>query len=88
MRQLVVAVCVGAVASVGGLLTGVSQPGSWVAEVTGGSPRGYDIYIHDHYFIVKPAILLVNFIAFSMAAYLAVWLWRRRSGGLDGGAGA
>jgi len=58
-----------------------------VAEVTGSSARAYDIFIHDHYFIVKPAILLINFIAFSMVAYVVVWLWRRRSRGQQGGTG-
>ena len=88
MRRLIVAVSVGAVASLGGLLVGLSQPGSWVAEVTGRRARGYDIFIHDHYFIVKPAALLINFAVFAIVAYALVWLWRQRSRGQNGGAGA
>jgi len=87
MKRLIVAVCVGAAASLGGLLVGLSQPGSWVAEVTGRQARGYDIFVRDHYFIVRPAILLVNLVAFAIVAHAVMRLWRL-SRGQNGGAGA
>ena len=88
MRRVIVAVCVGAAASLAGLLVGLSQPGSWLAEVAGGPALGYDIFIHDHYFIVRPAVLLVNLVAFAVVAYAVMWLLRQRSRGQSGGAGA
>jgi hypothetical protein len=88
VRSLIVAVCVGSAAALGGLLVGLCQPGNWVAEATGRPARGFDIFIHDHYLIVKPAILLVNFVAYAILAYALVWLWRRRSRSQDRGAGA
>jgi hypothetical protein len=88
MRQLIVAACVGAAASLGGMLFGLSQPGSWLVDVAGRPARGYDIFIHDHYFIVRPAILMVNLVAFAIVTYAVLGLWRQLSRGRDGGAGA
>ena len=86
MRRLVVAVCVGAAASLCGLLVAVSQPGSWV--VVGKRPGGYDIFIHDRYFILQPAVLVINVVAFTIAAYALMQLRRLLSRGRAGGAGA
>ena len=88
MKRLIVAVCVGGAASLCGLLVGLSQPGSWVAEVAGMPARGYDIFIHDHYFIVRPEVLLVNLVIFAMVAYGLMRVWGQRSRGQQGGAGA
>ena len=88
MRRLIVAACVGAAASLGGMLIGLTQPGSWLVDVADGPARGHDIFILDHYFIVRPAILLVNLVAFAIVTYTALGLWRQQSRGQNGGAGA
>jgi hypothetical protein len=86
VRRLVFALCVGAAAALCGLLVGVSQPGSWV--VAGSRARAYDIFILDHYFIVRPAVIMVNLVAFAIAAYALMELGRLPSRGRNGGAGA
>jgi hypothetical protein len=85
MKRLIVAVCVGAAAALAGLLVGLNQPGSWLAELVGRPTRGYDIFIHDHYFIVRPAIVLINLVSFTFVASAVL---RQLSRGQNRGAGA
>ena len=90
MRKLIVAVSLGAALSTISLWSGGEQPGRWLAEAIGSSGRPYDVYIHDHYIVVKPIVVLLNFLCFTVVALGVVWLKRlhRSGGGEGGGAGA
>ena len=52
-----------------------------MAESFGGRQRAYDIFIHDHYMIVRPVALVLNVVVFSLVAYgivvFARALWSR-----------
>ena len=87
MRRLIAAGCVGVLACIGGLIIGQPHLRGWLVEVPGGSVA-YDVFIHDRYFIVNPAVLLVNFLSGVLLTYGALWLWRQLSRGRHGGAGA
>jgi hypothetical protein len=80
MRRLIAALGVGAVAAVGALRFGLDQPGRWLAGVGRRPAGGYDIFIHDHYLIINPTVLLINFVAFSAIVYsLTSLIWSERS---------
>ena len=68
-----------------GLLVGMNQPGTWVANLAGMQARGYDILVHDHYFIVRPEVLLVNFVIFAIVAYGLMRLRVQKRRGHKGG---
>lgn len=87
MKRFLFAVCVGAAASLGGFLVGVSQPGRSIADLLGKPAHGYDVFILDHYFIVRPAILMANLVAFAIVAYVVMTLWRRWTRGGGGAVG-
>jgi hypothetical protein len=83
MRRVGLAVGVGLVASMAALWSGEDRPGSWVAEGIGGT-HPYDVFIHDHYLIVRPVALLLNAVVFSVVVFgvlaFAQRLWSRRGG--------
>lgn len=87
MWRLICALCVGALAGLGALWVGVGQPGQWVADTFTPSSRGYDIFIHDHYFIVRPAVLVSDLFAYAAAA-LVIMRIARSAGRDEDGAGA
>ena len=84
MRKLIVASCAGALASLGALWIGADQPGHWLADTLRPSSRGYDIFIHDRYFIVRPTVLVINFVVYAAAARVIMWFARRSLSGRAG----
>lgn len=70
-RRLITALLAGAAATVAALLAGFDQPGRWVADRAGQPVSGYDIYIHDRYLILRPAVAWIDF-AVSVLATLAI----------------
>jgi len=87
MRKLTVALTAGALVSLGFLLLGFDQPGRWVAAVAGVPVRGYDIFIHDLYLIVRPTVLLINAVVFGLVT-LGIMTLGSRVAGRGGRAGA
>jgi hypothetical protein len=79
MRKLIVAAGGGLLASIGTMLIGSNAPGYWLRGLVGSAkhPTGLDLYVFDHYFVVDPALFLVNFITFVGVLYALVWLGSR-----------
>jgi hypothetical protein len=88
MRKLILALSAGAFVSVALLLLGVDQPGRWVAAVAGLPVPGYDIFMHDLYLIVRPAVLLINSVVFGLVALAIMMLGSSVASGRGEGAGA
>lgn len=68
MRKPIFAAAAGALASLGALWVGADQPGHWLVDIVMPSSRGYDVFIHDHYLIFKPAVLGINCLVYAAAA--------------------
>jgi hypothetical protein len=71
LRKLTVAAAGGMLASFGSMLLAGNQPTYWLRALIAPSnrPTGFDVSVHDRYFIVDPALLLVNFGMFRVVLY-------------------
>jgi hypothetical protein len=76
MRKLIIALSAGAIGSLCALWLGQNQPGQWLAQIGGRPVVGYDVFVFDHYFIVRPTVLLINLVVFSIVAFAVVLLVR------------